>query len=523
MTTFKHPSKIGQVITRVLTATVAGVDALKVEVEVDISYGLPAFNIVGLPETSVKESRERVRAAIKNSGFDFPSDRITINLAPADVKKEGASFDLPIALGILSCQGVFPSDVLKDFLIVGELSLDGKVKQTRGVLPVAILGEKEAIRNLIVPVANVNEACIVKGVSVFGADHLLQIVRFFKGESTLSSSVAEPQGGKELTEESLDFSDIKGHAKAKRALEVAASGSHNVLLIGPPGSGKTMLARRIPSILPPLTYEEALEVTKIHSICGLLPPYGGLVKERPFRAPHHTISDAALIGGGHVPRPGEVSLATHGVLFLDELPEFKRHVLDALRQPLEDGFVTVSRVTAAVTYPARFMLVGSMNPCPCGYLGDPKKACRCTVREIRRYRSRLSGPLLDRIDIHVEVPPLSVSELSEQVEEEPSLKIRERVVMARKIQQERFREKNIYANSQMTPRLIRRYCATSKEGMELLTKAGEKLGLSPRSYHKILKLSRTIADLDGKERIETEHVAEALQYRVLDRRMMEIP
>jgi len=319
----------------------------------------------------------------------------------------------------------------------------------------------------------------------------------------------------------LDFSDIKGHGKAKRALEIAASGSHNVLLIGPPGSGKTMLARRIPSILPPLTYEEALEVTKIHSIAGLLPPYASLLTERPFRSPHHTISDAALIGGGHVPRPGEVSLATHGVLFLDELPEFKRHVLDALRQPLEDGFVTVSRVTGAVTFPARFMLVASMNPCPCGYLGDPKRACRCSLREIRRYRSRLSGPLLDRIDIHIEVPALSVSELSSEREEEPSGRIRERVLRARKIQEERFKGKNIYANSQMTPRLIKRYCPTSPEGLELLGKAVEKLGLSPRSYHKILKLSRTIADLDGKDRIETEHIAEALQYRILDRRMME--
>jgi magnesium chelatase family protein len=506
-------------ISRVSTATVLGIDGIRVDVEVDISFGLPAFNIVGLPETSVKESKERVRAAIRNAGFEFPNDRITINLAPADVRKEGASFDLPIALGILISMSIIKEESMRGFLVTGELSLDGRIKGIRGVLPMAILSAKERFSDIIVPFENGNEATVVKGLNVFGASHLLDIVHYFRGEQELSRFDRKDDSSQYGGNDGLNFSDIKGQAQAKRALEIAASGSHNVLMIGTPGSGKTMLARRLPTILPPLHYEEAIETTKIHSIAGLLDMNKYLVLNRPFRAPHHSISDAGLIGGGHVPKPGEVSLAHNGVLFLDEFPEFRRNVLDSLRQPLEDGNVTISRVTHSINFPARFMLIAAMNPCPCGYWGDSRRACICNGSQIRKYRSKVSGPLLDRMDMHIEVPPVTIRELSTDREEEPSERIRERVLRAHKIQEDRFRGRKIYSNGHMPARMIKKYCELDDRGKDLLEKAVEKFGLSPRAYHRVLKVARTIADLEARDTIEGSHVAEAIQYRVLDKRM----
>ena len=506
-------------LAKIQSASVVGIDAHPVEVEVDItSRGLPHFSMVGLPDVAVKESRDRVRPALKNIGFNFPLKQITVNLAPADLKKEASSFDLPIALGIIAAEGVIEKGLMEGYLFTGELSLDGRIKPVRGALSMAILARETGLKGLILPRENAPEAAVVKGVHVFGLESLPEVTEFLTREGEKVPVSIDPE--KALEENSLyeeDFSEVKGQEHAKRALEVAAAGGHNVLTIGPPGSGKTMLSKRLPTILPGMTFEEALESTRIHSVAGLLREGQALLATRPFRSPHHTISDVALIGGGQIPKPGEVSLAHNGVLFLDELPEFKRNALEVLRQPLENGEVTVSRAVASVTYPASFMLVAAMNPCPCGYLGDSKHQCTCTPGQIHRYRRRVSGPLLDRIDIHIEVPAVPYKELSTEISGEKSETIRERVVRARMLQLERFRSDKIYCNGQMKTRHIRKYCKLKDDAQRHLETAMQKLGLSARAYARILKLSRTIADLESSEDILSHHISEAIQYRTLDR------
>ncbi|MBA2848434.1 magnesium chelatase family protein [Thermosulfuriphilus ammonigenes] len=503
------------VLAKVNTAAVLGIEALPVEVEVDLSPGLPAFTIVGLPDGAVRESRERVKAAIKNSGYSFPTQRITINLAPADLKKDGTGFDLPIAIGILLAQGLLPSEPFADWILVGELSLDGALKAARGLLPMAFLAREKGWSGLVAPEANASEAAVIKEVSTYAATSLAQVVEHFSGRQSLPLARPIPSAPPDIEE---DFADILGQASAKRALEVAAAGGHNLLMIGPPGSGKTMLSRRLPGILPPLSREESLETSRIYSVAGLLKD-GALIERRPFRSPHHTVSDAGLIGGGTVPRPGELSLAHNGVLYLDELPEFHRHVLEALRQPLEEGRVTISRASISITYPARVQLLASMNPCPCGHLGDRLHACTCGPREIARYRSRISGPLLDRIDIHIEVPALPVEELSNWSRGESSEVIRERVMEARERQNSRLKEVGLWLNCQMGPRELAKFAKLRGKARELLDKAARRLGFSARAYHRVIKISRTIADLAGSEEIDAAHIAEAIQYRSLDRRI----
>lgn len=506
-------------LAKIYSAAVFGVDAYEVEIEVNGAGGDPHIVVVGLPDAAVKESRDRVTTAISNSGYFWPRGRTTINLAPADIKKEGPSFDLPIALGMIAVEEGLDSSTFERFSFVGELALNGAVRPVKGVLPVALEARRRGKEAIFVPHANANEAAMVKGIDVYGVHNLRQTFEFNRGEITMTPTRGDLSAFfKTHQDYDVDFSDVKGQGHVKRAIEVAVAGGHNLLMIGPPGSGKSMLSKRIPTIMPPMSLEEAIESTKIHSIAGMLSSEQAFVSTRPFRSPHHTISDVGLLGGSTIPAPGEVSLAHHGVLFLDELPEFKRATLEVMRQPLEDGKVTVSRAAGSVTFPSEFMLVAAMNPCPCGYFGDLKRECRCGPLQVQRYRQRISGPLLDRIDLHIEVPAVEYHDISNTRKEEDSDAIRERVGRARERQRIRFEpDRKINCNARMGPRQIRQHCKLGAESHELIRVAMTQLNLSARAYDRILKVSRTIADLQPSDEISSEHVSEAIQYRTFDR------